>query len=181
MTSTSTISRRKAAAKRATIQHERATDQINVYAIRAPQGGSESESFTVYFGRSLGLKAKSRDVLINKIKKGLDVSRLRHLSKEINIQEKELAKFAMIPPRTLARRKAIGRLSPDESDRIARISMLFDEAVNLFGGDRAKASSWFLSSKKALGGASPIEFSETEPGTQEVRDLIGRIEHGVFS
>jgi putative toxin-antitoxin system antitoxin component (TIGR02293 family) len=173
MASTSTTSRRKAAAKQATA--------MRVYPVRSSKEDPKTESVKALFGRSLGLKVKSRKVLIREIKKGLEVSRLRHLSKEINIQERELAKFAAIPPRTLARRKEIGRLSSDESDRLTRISMLFDEAVNLFDGDRAKASSWFLSPKKALGGSSPIEFSETEPGTLEVRDLIGRIEHGVFS
>ena len=67
------------------------------------------------------------------------------------------------------------------TDRIARIAMLFDEAVELFEGDRARASHWFRSPRKALGGAAPIEYADTEPGAREVRDLIGRIEHGVFA
>lgn len=176
MATTSTTSQKKAAAKRTTPARP-----TRIYAVGDPKETSDRECVTVLLGHSLGLKAKSRKVFISEIKKGLKVSQFIHLSKEINIQERELAKFASIPLRTLARRKEAGRLSSDESDRIARISMLFDETINLFEGDQAKASAWFLSPKKALGGSSPIEFSDTEPGTQEVRDLIGRIEHGVFS
>lgn len=175
MASTSTTRRKKAAAKRAV------ADPVGVYTVRISEENPEGEPMTVRFGRSLGLKTRSRMGLIRAIKKGLDISKFSHLSKEINIQEKELAKFATISYRTLARRKESGRLSSDESDRVARISMLFDEAVDLFEGDKARASTWFLTPKKSLGDATPIEYAETEPGTQEVRDLIGRIEHGVFS
>jgi uncharacterized protein (DUF2384 family) len=33
----------------------------------------------------------------------------------------------------------------------------------------------------ALGWRTPIDFAQTEPGAREVENLIGRIEHGVFS
>ncbi|MBW1797126.1 MAG: DUF2384 domain-containing protein, partial [Deltaproteobacteria bacterium] len=34
---------------------------------------------------------------------------------------------------------------------------------------------------RALGGKTPLEYADTEPGAQEVDELLGRIEHGVFS
>jgi len=135
----------------------------------------------IYLGRSLGLKISSRDGLIQEIKRGLRVTTLNYFSKRIALQERELAHYADISTRSLARRKKEGRLNSDESDRLVRLSMLFDEATDLFEGGRERASQWFLSPKRALGGKSPIEYADTEPGAQEVRDLMGRIEHGVFS
>jgi uncharacterized protein (DUF2384 family) len=32
-----------------------------------------------------------------------------------------------------------------------------------------------------LGGAVPLEYAETEVGAREVENLLGRIEHGVYS
>jgi putative toxin-antitoxin system antitoxin component (TIGR02293 family) len=40
---------------------------------------------------------------------------------------------------------------------------------------------WFKMPAKALGGKTPLEYADTEPGTQEVEDLLVRIEYGVFS
>ena len=34
---------------------------------------------------------------------------------------------------------------------------------------------------RALGGATPLDFAKTEPGAREVENVLGRLEHGVFS
>ncbi len=142
---------------------------------------THSSRWVIRCGRSLGLKVKSREGFINKIREGLDVKALEHFSHVIELTDREVARYADISVRTLARRKQEGKLQAGESDRIARISMLFDEAVALFEDDEKRAAHWFRTPKKALGGASPIEYADTEPGAQEVRDLIGRIGHGVFA
>lgn len=149
--------------------------------------GAARQYFVIDVSRQKAKKSAIRFVrapsgrLIEKIQEGLDYDAIEELSSEIGLPIKEMAGFANIPPRTLARRKAEGQLQPDESDRVARMGMLFEEALRLFEGDQARAAQWFRSPKKALGGASPIEYARTEPGTWEVRDLIGRLEHGVFS
>jgi len=79
------------------------------------------------------------------------------------------------------RRKSEGRLKPDESDRLVRASRLFDKAVDLFEGDAPAATQWFKTSQPALAGQAPIQFARTEVGAREVEDLIGRLEHGVFT
>ncbi len=133
------------------------------------------------FGRSLGLHINNRATMINKVREGLDVSVVIHLSKTMGLTEQAVAKLALITTRTLTRRKTEGKLRIDESDRLARIAMVFDEAVDMLGGDKTKASHWFTTPKKALGGASPADYVDTEMGVQEVRNLIARIRHGVFS
>ncbi|MGB7190302.1 MAG: antitoxin Xre/MbcA/ParS toxin-binding domain-containing protein, partial [Acidobacteriaceae bacterium] len=86
-----------------------------------------------------------------------------------------------IPERTLARRKKENRLSSEESERLLRISKLFDDSLSLFDGDREAAVNWLRTPKKALRNQSPLHFARTEIGAREVENLIGRIEHGVFS
>jgi putative toxin-antitoxin system antitoxin component (TIGR02293 family) len=92
----------------------------------------------------------------------------------------ELAGVTRIAVRTLTRRKAMGRFHPDESERIYRISSLFDHAEQVMGSAES-ARQWLKSPQRALGGRTPLAFSDTEPGAREVDDLLGRIEHGVFS
>jgi len=57
---------------------------------------------------------------------------------------------------------------------------LFDRALQvLHSQDRVQL--WFKSAQKGLGGKTPLEYADTEPGAREVEDLFGRLEHGVFS
>jgi uncharacterized protein (DUF2384 family) len=38
-----------------------------------------------------------------------------------------------------------------------------------------------IAPRKAFGNQSPLDYSRTELGAREVENLIGRLEHGVFS
>jgi putative toxin-antitoxin system antitoxin component (TIGR02293 family) len=92
-----------------------------------------------------------------------------------------ILRVVQLPPRTLARRKARNKLSGPESERLVRLSFVFDKAVELFEGDPEAARQWLRSPAPALGGLTPLAAVETELGAQEVESLIGRLEHGVFS
>lgn len=131
--------------------------------------------------RSLELNIHSRTELIEFIRKGLPFKALENLSRTLGLPEREVARYVDISARTLARRKKEGRFHTDESNRITRLAMLFDDVVELFEGDIASAGHWFHTPKKALGGAAPIEYADTEPGVREIQDLIGRLEHGIFA
>ncbi len=58
---------------------------------------------------------------------------------------------------------------------------VFAKALELFEGDRDAASEWMLSPLPALGGETPIDIARTEAGARQVENLVGRIEHGVYS
>lgn len=92
-----------------------------------------------------------------------------------------LAETIGIPERTLARRRAAGRLAPEESERLLRLSSIFEKAVELFEGDVISAVHWLASPKRALENQTPLQYARTEVGARQVENLIGRLEHGVFS
>lgn len=81
---------------------------------------------------------------------------------------------------TLHRRKATGRLDPAESDRLVRFARLLGQAAFVMESVE-NGRRWLLSPQMGLGGAVPLEFAETEVGAREVENLLGRIEHGVYS
>ena len=64
---------------------------------------------------------------------------------------------------------------------LLRASRVFGRALELFEGDDAAARRWLSSPQRALGGSKPLSLAGTEVGTGLVEDLIGRLEHGVFS
>ncbi|MBL1458452.1 MAG: DUF2384 domain-containing protein [Methylophaga sp.] len=57
---------------------------------------------------------------------------------------------------------------------------LFARAVEVLGNER-DALHWLQTPKRALNKQIPLQLIETDGGQQEVLDLLGRIEHGVFS
>jgi putative toxin-antitoxin system antitoxin component (TIGR02293 family) len=125
-------------------------------------------------------KAKHPTELIRKIQKGLRFSELETLQNSIDLPFEQLAAKLSISRSTLQRRKAAGRLSPDESDKVMRLSRLFEHATNVFG-DIERARAWLKFPQRGLGGAIPLDYAETEVGAREVDDLLGRIEYSVYT
>lgn len=54
-------------------------------------------------------------------------------------------------------------------------------ALALFQRNEESATRWLITPRKALGYKRPIDIASTEEGAQEIENLIGRIEHGIFS
>lgn len=132
-------------------------------------------------GSSLGLRATGTGDLIREVQRGFSFRALRTFAVATHLPVSRIASLLQIPERTLARRRVAGRLSPDESERLLRLSRVFEKAVELFEGDAVAAVSWLNTPRKALGDATPLAYSRTELGAREVDNLIGRLEHGVFS
>lgn len=130
---------------------------------------------------TMGIHKTDARSIISQIDAGLPYRSLRTLTASSGLSEPSVAKAAGIPPRTLARRKTEGRFSPSESERVIRIALVFDKAVSLFEGDTGAAVRWFTAARPALGGETPLAYCRTEIGAREVENLIGRLEHGVFS
>ena len=125
-------------------------------------------------------KAKHPTELIRQIQKGLRFSELETLQNSIDLPFEQLAAKLSISRSTLQRRKAAGRLSPDESDRVMRYSRLVRQAADFFG-DIEKARAWLKHPQYGLGGAVPLDYATTETGAREVENLLGRMKYGVYS
>ncbi len=58
---------------------------------------------------------------------------------------------------------------------------VWDKAKEVFGHEDIKIAEWLASSSPALGNKSPCDvLSESDNGEEQVMDIIGRIEHGLF-
>jgi putative toxin-antitoxin system antitoxin component (TIGR02293 family) len=117
------------------------------------------------------------DVVRNVLIHGLHKEAFTRLKGVIAASGEELSQAVRIPARTIARREVF---KPDESERIFRVASAFQRAIEVLGS-LEKARRWFSGPKRALGNKTPMEFCNTELGAEEVTNLLGRIEHGVFS
>lgn len=129
----------------------------------------------------LGLKTRETAELLERVEAGFPYRVFERFQRNIDLQVDELAHLVQIPRRTLARRREAGRLTAEESDRLLRASRVFGKALALFEGDAEAARSWLSTPAPALASRTPRDVSTTEVGAREVENLIGRLEHGVFS
>jgi putative toxin-antitoxin system antitoxin component (TIGR02293 family) len=124
---------------------------------------------------SIGLGASSTSDLMKQIEQGFAFDTLLKLEENTGLSLSLLAWIIGIPERTLVRRKAAGRIEPGESERLLRVSILFEKSVTAFKGDVNAAVDWLTSSKPALNNHPPLLYARTELGAREVEALIGRV------
>jgi putative toxin-antitoxin system antitoxin component (TIGR02293 family) len=109
---------------------------------------------------------------------GLDFGEFEALRRQLDLSLDDLAARLGLSRANIDRRKAAGRLTKDESDKIVRFARLLGHAAHLFGSlDEARR--WLKVPQKDLGGAVPLDHARTEAGAREVENLLGRIAQGV--
>jgi putative toxin-antitoxin system antitoxin component (TIGR02293 family) len=114
------------------------------------------------------------------VRRGVPVTTVTALAQTLQIPVADLLEWLSISPRTWARRKQAGTLDVLESDRVARLSRLVRRATKVLGHG-ADARTWLTTPNRALQRRTPFQVAATEVGADTVFQLLGRIEHGVFS
>jgi putative toxin-antitoxin system antitoxin component (TIGR02293 family) len=79
---------------------------------------------------------------------------------------------------TLTRRREEKRLSPDESERAARLARVFATAVHVLGGDD-DARAFMTSPSRDFAGQNPIDVAADELGAREVENVLWQIYYGM--
>ena len=116
---------------------------------------------------------------IDEVRKGLPISALDELARELNVERMTLAQILGTSVRTLQRKEGGSeRLGPAASDRIARITRILSLAIHVFG-ESGKAAGWLTSKSRALAGEIPLYMLDTDIGTQHVQQELRQIEFGM--
>ena len=133
-------------------------------------------------GGSTIFKQKVHSALdwITLIRQGLPVAAVDSVTKMVKLTQSELGITLGIPERTLARRKREGKLRSEESAKLLRLARVLKRAVEVFE-ENEKAIDWLKHPNRALGRYTPLSLLDTEVGANNVMDILGRIEEGVFS
>ncbi len=131
--------------------------------------------------RLLGSKSGDLRATHEAILAGLPYSTLARLIKSFDGSADELLAPLAMGPKKLALRKAKGRLTVAESERVYRLARLLELATELYEGSEAGAIRWLCSPARSFSGETPLMRARTEVGARQVEHLIGRLEHGVFS
>lgn len=139
----------------------------------------ERESFIL---REVSHEYGTPNALVARVQAGLPVAEFDALREMLGVTVEKLAGLVGISVATLSRRRAARKpLDRDHSDRLVRYARLYWQAMSLFDGNEEAARAWLTRPAHALGGASPLDFADTETGAREVEALIGRLEYGVYT
>ncbi len=128
-----------------------------------------------------GREAWSELELARLIAQGIPTSLLGEVMEQ-GILSRDEVTCLILPRRTLAHRKRRGEhLSPDESDRLARVLHLHRIALETFDGETETVSRWLRTPNRALSGEIPLDLIVTSTGARLVEDALLRLAHGVFT
>jgi putative toxin-antitoxin system antitoxin component (TIGR02293 family) len=115
--------------------------------------------------------------LVDAIVEGLPVSALDDVARALAPDDAGF-KFRISPRATLERRRRSGRLSSEESDRLARIAAVWSLAREVFGAPETARR--FLGTRHAmLEGRSPLDVAlAAGAGADAVVNILGRAAYG---
>ena len=114
---------------------------------------------------------------IDATRRGLPVSAVDALVTTGRLSPAEIDRI-VLPRKTLSHRRALGVLTPDQSDRLIRVAQVIAAAEETFGS-MDKAHRWLRRPTTALGGNAPLELLDTSEGSRQVERLLTRIDHGL--
>jgi putative toxin-antitoxin system antitoxin component (TIGR02293 family) len=150
----------------------------------AKSGSGRPGIFISYYIEPRGVqksaKAFSPQQVIEIVNRGLPVGELEYLRSRLDVSIDRLTQNIGLSRATFHRRKAVGRLTAGESDKVVRFAQLLGLANKVLENED-DARRWLTSPQYGLGGAVPLNYARTEVGAREVEDLLNRIEYGVYS
>lgn len=115
--------------------------------------------------------------LVREIRNGLPAESVETFVRAGRLSNVEVDRI-VLPRKTLAHRKEIGKLTADQSDRLMRVARVIAFAEDTFG-DEKKAHAWLRRPTSVLDGSAPLDLLDTEEGAREVETVLARIAHGI--
>ena len=94
--------------------------------------------------------------------------------------DKDFAVIAGTSARTLSRLKPNQNIPQQAAEVTISLMRAYEKAKDIFGSQET-AVKWLKSPNNVLGGITPVQAMSSRFGAEEVMDILGRIEYGVFS
>lgn len=117
---------------------------------------------------------------MDKVRYGLSKRDLENLKSRTKLDYDKLSKALSVTRATLINRKGAQKFSPSISERIFSLADIYSYGYSVFQ-DETKFNKWMFSANQALGGKMPYDFIDNVFGREEVKNIIGRIDFGVYS
>lgn len=118
--------------------------------------------------------------LIEMARKGIAKKALKRIAGLSGLSISELSKLLPVSLRTIQRYSDDDLLDSAVSEHALQIAEVLSHGTRVFSSLES-FQRWLHAPSVALGHQTPVSFFDTGFGTRMVSDLLGRIEHGVYS
>jgi len=114
------------------------------------------------------------------VRDGVSKSDLELLKRKTALDYTMLAKALSVTRATLINKKKNEKFNAGLSEKILGMADLYSYGFEVFE-DEDRFTQWMSKPNKALGGQAPYDLIDNQFGREEVKNLIGRIDYGVYS
>lgn len=114
------------------------------------------------------------------VRTGVSKTDLENLKQKADLDYEELARALSVTRATLINKKGAEKFNVSLSERIIGLADIYSYGYAVFE-DEDRFNKWMFKPNQALAGKTPYEFIDNQFGREEVRNIIGRIEYGVYS
>lgn len=112
---------------------------------------------------------------------GVSIKAVRHLQRHMRFTNREMSEVLSISESTLARREQSQRtLTRDEGEKAIQLSAVVAKGLEVFENE-TDFHRWLQLDNPALGGERPQALLSSALGREQVREVLGRIQWGIFS
>lgn len=118
--------------------------------------------------------------IIDLINSGIPKKALISLVKHLGMSMHKIVELLPLSKRTIEQYTPIQRFNSVVSEHILQLAELAAHGDYIFD-TKEQFCLWLELPNIALGNKSPLSIMNTMPGTDMVIDILGRIEHGVYS
>ena len=113
------------------------------------------------------------------VQSGLSKKDLESLKAKTRLDYGKLATALSVTRATLINKKKQQKFSTVLSERIMSLADIYSYGYEVFE-DEDRFNQWMFRPNQALNGRLPYELMDNQFGREEVKDIIGRIEYGVY-
>ncbi len=150
-------------------------------AYKAPVGSSAMEvDFGILYPNTPPEILMSPFQKMGLVDQGISKSALESLKEKARLGYEELALVLNVGRTKLINKKGNETFDHDLSDKIVGLAEIYSYGYSVFGG-LDQFNKWVFEPNLALGGRAPFDLLNSSFGKEEVKNLIGRIEYGVYS
>ena len=115
------------------------------------------------------------------VRQGLSIESFKRVANYYKLSDAQMSKVVGTSVRTIVRlQKEDKPLNATWSDRLYRLARVAAQAQDVFESADT-ATSWLKRTNRALNGHAPVDLLDTDAGTEQVVELLDRIEYGVYS
>jgi putative toxin-antitoxin system antitoxin component (TIGR02293 family) len=111
---------------------------------------------------------------------GISKKDLEAFKEKTALDYDKLALALAVTRATLINKKGDEKFNTSLSERIIDLANIYSYGYEVFE-EEARFNQWMFRPNRALGGQAPYDLVDNQFGREEVRDIIGRLDYGVYS